>query len=153
MRRVINLIIVLGLACIPLGMYYRDHRERVLAEQIAATRQAVIDIYNQAIYHGSLGGVAVTDRQWPLEIRRDWFDPVPVNPLIDQPVPWLAVADESERSLIHPRRLVADGQTSAFWYNPYRQVVRARVPRQHTDQATRQLYYRVNQISGSKPSR
>lgn len=146
MRRLIDLIIVLGLVCVLGGMIYQQRYRLADDEQLDSLSDVLLAIRNRAVYHGSLGEVPTTPGGMPLHFDAAWFDVPPRHPLITQPTPWIADADQSERSLIHPRRLDAADDTSQFWYNPHRGVVRARVPKQHTEQATRDLYYRINQV-------
>ncbi len=149
MRSLIDGIIVLGLVCVMGGMIYQQRGTGLDDERIDSIGNVLLAIRNRAVYHGSLGEVQTTHGGMPLTIERTWFENLPQHPLIDEPMAWMAVADESEKSLIHPRRIDAAADTSQFWYNPYRGVVRARAPRQHTDQATSELYFRLNRIDAA----
>ena len=75
-----------------------------------------------------------------------WFSGnLPVNPLLAGGHPWVEVAGESVRELTHPVRRMATGTNVAqFWYNPYKGVLRARVPADVSEATGMDLYNRVN---------
>jgi hypothetical protein len=55
------------------------------------------------------------------------------------------VASEAEAGADHPRNHMAASRSDAqFWYNPYKGMVRARVPDDMSEAAALRLYNRVN---------
>jgi hypothetical protein len=60
---------------------------------------------------------------------------------------WLETTQPERANRLNPEHVTCDGHRAAFWYNPYRGLVRARVERQHTDEATIALYNLVNGTS------
>jgi hypothetical protein len=148
MRLLIDAIIAVCLIGLLATVMTVRRTEAARSETVEATRQAIDAIESEAIYQAALGEVELSDGGWPLEIQVSWFDRIPPHPMFADRVPyeiaWLEHADQAEQDLEHPRQKHADVRHGAFWYNPDRGIVRARVPRQPTDQATEQLYRRIN---------
>ena len=95
-----------------------------------------------------LGEVEVSTANYPMMIDPAWFeDNVPTNPLLHRGHPLVEIATEQQQDLQHPvERAVSerDRGMAQFWYNPYRGILRARVPNAGTDSKTLDLYNRVN---------
>jgi hypothetical protein len=92
------------------------------------------------------GQTQINTRGWPLTISPEWFgsDP-PRNALVSHDRPWLEVASPEQADLADPVvRMTIDRSVAAFWYNPFRGIVRARVPMQISDDRSLALYNAVN---------
>lgn len=99
-------------------------------------------------YQAIAEDVPVNARGWPETIDPAWFDRPPLNPLLDDDRPWVEIVPPEDAHLLHPRvRVGLDGTQSAFWYNPYLGVLRARVPPMVSDQRAAEIYNRVNGTS------
>ncbi len=88
-------------------------------------------------------------RGWPVTIDPAWFDGAPPrNSLLSPDRPWVEVATPEEADLLNPRlRAAVDTTLASFWYNPYRGIIRARVPLRINDRKTIDLYNSVNRTS------
>ena len=99
----------------------------------------------EALYRAAVGETDRTARGFALRIDATWFDPKPLNALSPRLGPWLEVAASDQADAKHPACILAGAHGLAdFWYNPYRGVVRARVPMQISQGATVELYRQVN---------
>lgn len=122
-------------------------QQRARADQIGLieeTQHALHTIESKAIFHAGLGDAALTRRGYPLSIDEMWFEQLPVNTLTGPTIVWIEVTAEDDIRAFNPHRITATDGRAAFWYNPYRGIVRARVPMQTSEQATVELYNMVN---------
>ncbi len=122
-------------------------QQRARAEQnslVEQTQHAMHAIESKAIFHAGLGETDLTRRGYPMVIDELWFDQLPVNPLTGPTIVWIEVAADDNIKAFNPRYVTAEHGRSAFWYNPYLGIVRARVPMQTSEQATVDLYNMVN---------
>jgi len=119
-----------------------DHEEA----DIRVLRESVQIIERHLALHRMLDETALNAYGHPETVDPAWFDgDPPVHPLVPADHPWVEVAPRREWSLHHPRqRVIIDGSVAAFWYNPARGIVRARVPQQISDERTLEIYNRVN---------
>jgi hypothetical protein len=83
---------------------------------------------------------------WPDTIELAWFEgEPPKNPLLSPDRPWVEVATPDQADLDDPPVRVAVSTTyAAFWYNPAKGIVRARVPLKMSEAASVALYNQVN---------
>jgi hypothetical protein len=90
--------------------------------------------------------VEVTSHGWPNTMDPAWFGgSPPQNPLAPPDRPWVEIATEDQADLADPPvRITAQRDIAGFWYNPYKGVVRARVPLLASEETTVDLYNRVN---------
>ncbi len=141
----IAMVVVLiagSLLAIGLGRSQTDARERM----VAATAAAVQRMNREVRVRSVMGGSGLNGRGWPTTIDPAWFGhDLPRNLLVDSSVPWLEVAADDELEQDHPTtRLVTSRADAAFWYNPARGVVRARVGAMVSDERALEAYNRVN---------
>ena len=147
MRLVLDTLVALMLVGVLGGITWQQRAERVRAERIEGVRQAISAIESQSLYHAALGDAEATVHGYAVRIDPAWFSPRPMNLLLETHPRWLDQAAGEERQRFHPAGIVAEGGWAAFWYNPGRGLVRARVPMQLSHQATVDLYNRVNSSS------
>jgi len=138
------------LAGVLAGIVLYDQRRDGREAAIEQTREAIGVIDREIKLQSALGAVELTVQGHPESVDPAWFKTgLPQNALLgDRNVPWLEVAGPRDRELTHPsQRTVGEAAGAAFWYNPYRGVVRARVPGGLSDASTLDLYNRVNGTS------
>jgi hypothetical protein len=131
-------------AAVVIGLYSYRHIER--QHRIDTTITALRE-FDRAVAINAAGRDAqLTANGWPVSVDPAWFEgQAPRNLLLSADRPWLEVASEDEAALLNPPlRIAAQGEIAAFWYNPYRGVVRARVPLLISEQDTINLYNRIN---------
>jgi hypothetical protein len=94
----------------------------------------------------ALRDVPVSSRGYPLTIDPEWFEgTLPWNDLLGPSQPWLELAHQDQKDLVHPPDpFVIERTQAGFWYNPHTGHVRARVPAQASESASVELYNRVN---------
>jgi hypothetical protein len=100
-------------------------------------------------FQSASGQTQINTRGWPVTIEPQWFngDP-PRNNVVSQDRPWLEIATPEQADLSDPViRMTIDRSLAAFWYNPYRGIVRARVPMQIRDDRSLAMYNSVNGTS------
>lgn len=148
MRLIIDTLLALLLILVLGGILWYQRGQEEKLTRVAAVQEALRAIESKALYHGALGDVQATRRGYALRIEPGWFDPRPVNLLFaDEARPWIDIVDEASEEAFNPARIVAAGSDAAFWYNPWRGVIRARVPMQLSQTATVELYNLVNGAS------
>lgn len=150
MRLVVDLVVLLAILTGGAGYWWTQHQQVAMRRQIDQVRQSMREIHNVAMLHGGQGDVPVHASGYPLKIEATWFATPPVNGLAADHALWLAVAEPERYAATNPRNIVASDQRAAFWYNPARGIIRARVPRQITEDATMDLYNRINATSLSR---
>lgn len=143
------LTLALGVAAVVIPLQRRGAREA----EVGATRAAVQAIEAEVKRQALLGEVALSPEGWPATLDPEWFakqqQPVPRNSLLSEHRPWVEVASGAQAMLNDPV-IRADAtaelasERAAFWYNPARGIVRARVPMAVSDRTTLELYNRVN---------
>ncbi|MBL8764026.1 MAG: hypothetical protein JNM07_07135 [Phycisphaerae bacterium] len=140
---------------------YRRHESTRLAEEVVlrATADAVSRLDEQIKFRAATRRANLNVQGWPQVVDESWFSGSrPENALLRQrdaakgglapgaaERPWLEVAGKDEARLSHPPvRLALEGGQAAFWYNPYRGIVRARVPGMISDERALATYNQVN---------
>jgi hypothetical protein len=138
---VLTLAIGAGMAFVWSRQLDRRHEQGILD-----TIDALDRISREIRVRAAMGAVDVNGRGWPMTIDPDWFhDHPPFNKLVSGPRPWLEIASAEESHLDHPRvRTTIEAGTAAFWYNPGKGIVRARVGLMLSDDSALRLYNRVN---------
>ena len=131
-------------AAIVIGLY--TFRQLEFSHRVDVAVTSLREFDRAIAVHAAAGGAELTPQGWPASIEPKWFEGVPPkNPLLSPDRPWLEVAGASEAQLLNPPvRIAAERGIAAFWYNPYRGVVRARVPLLISEQDTVDLYNRIN---------
>jgi hypothetical protein len=147
MRWLTNAILGLIIVGMAVGLGWQHRRTWSQQARIETVRQALRAIQSEAIYHPAVGQVDAERTGFAKHVDPEWFNEPPKNALVRAEgvrCPWIDQPMGSYRSRFNPVYIVADEDRAAFWYNPSRGVVRARVPRQLSQQATVDLYNRVN---------
>ncbi len=144
MRLLMDGVIALMLVGVLGGVLWHQRARADELRQVEAAQRAVRAIQSQALYRGSLRQVQVSRRGYPLRIDPAWFATPPTNLLTVDAGDWLETAGPADEQRTHPEHITTDGRRAAFWYNPHRGVVRARVNRQPSEQTTVELYNLVN---------
>ncbi len=148
MRLIMDSLAALMLCGILAGVVIHMRGQGRLDDKIELVRAEVERFQSQIMLQTALENVQMTQRGYPATIDAAWFGgKVPVNSLLGPGYPWLEIAGQSQRDLLHPRTRIAYTRNSPqFWYNPYTGVVRARVPDDVSDATALRLY---NQINGA----
>lgn len=142
MRRLLDLITLDCLLTVLLAMVAHHRREGELQQGVEAARSSVERIQAEVDLLRAIGG---SDGSPPSIDPRQFAEGVPRNPLLDGDRPWIDLARPGEITLRHPRVWqVGEGNEAMFWYNPVQGIVRARVPRQASEERARRLYAEVN---------
>ncbi|MDZ4753823.1 MAG: hypothetical protein SGJ11_04930 [Phycisphaerae bacterium] len=144
---VVDVLLVTAVAIIAVMIFDRRTSESRLVHAVEVTRGAVRLIQATLDLHVALGRESLDHVEYPSTIDPQWFsESVPNNELVGNGHPWMEVAVERDRGLLHPRDITVDGSRGGamFWYNPARGVVRARVPRTLSDADAVALYNDVN---------
>lgn len=145
MRLILDTLVALILVAVLAGLLWQLREEQVHWSRVEQVRQAIQVIQSQSLYHAAVGDVEATPHGHSRRIEADWFDPRPENSLLrETPHRWLDRAEKEDYDRFDPPRIVADRSRAAFWYNPGRGLIRARVPMQLSHQATVDLYNLVN---------
>ncbi len=145
MRLLIDSMILLMVLVILIGaVSYRHEAERKDLEMLSVREG--LNRFQKTLEYQSALWMAQEDSQgnYPPQIMPEWFSKgLPRNSLIAGKRPWLDIAPQGDYN-DHPPDPLATGEQAAFWYNPERGIIRARVPQQGTDRLTLELYNRVN---------
>jgi type II secretory pathway pseudopilin PulG len=146
MRLVIDSLVALMLCGFLAGVVLQTRAERRLDDKIELGRAEVERFQSQILLQAAIEKGELSQRGYPTTIEVEWFSGnAPLNPLLGPAHPWLEIADESQRDLLHPPNPMAFGvDVAQFWYSPYTGVVRARVPSDVSDATAVRLYNRMN---------
>lgn len=155
MRFLQALLIVVMVGGIVLLMHDSRRRDARFDADVRETRDAVVQLQRLLALHEVLEqqGQAdrVADRSIATTIDPGWFrrlqlgEAPPRNALLDSRRPWIEIAAETNRALDHPPRPFATNESdAAFWYNPYRGIVRARVPAALSESEALDAYNTIN---------
>jgi type II secretory pathway pseudopilin PulG len=146
MRIVLDSLAALMLCGILAGVVLQTRSERRLEDKIELARAEVERFQSQILLQAALEKGQLSQRGYPKTVEVEWFaGNTPANPLLGPSHPWVEIADETQRDLLHPtNRMAFDAQVAQFWYSPYTGVVRARVPSDVSDVTALRLYNRVN---------
>ena len=145
MRLLVDTVIALILVAILGAVLWTQRLDQQRLEQVALVQQAMAALESQALYRAAIGEVHATSAGFAHHLSPAWFDHLPQNPLVDhREVPWVDSHEDVGPDRLNPRHIVADSHHAGFWYNPYRGLIRARVPMQLTWASTVELYNLVN---------
>lgn len=148
MRILINSMIVVMLVVIAATavLHYRANRQA--RDELVTVRDGLQSFDDQLAFQSALWQAredSVGD--YPPQVMPGWFDAgPPSNPLLKTGHPWIDIAPPDDFSENPPDPLAENTNQAGFWYNPNLGIVRARVPRQVTDEQTLELYNRVNRV-------
>ncbi len=146
MRLVLDSLVALMLVAVLAGVTLHYRHQRVREEMVVATRSEIRRFQAQLMVQAALEKVPLTQRGYPVSAEPAWFaGNLPANLLLDSSYPWVEIAGHSERDRLHPARRMATSRSLAqFWYNPYKGVVRGRVPDSVSDATALRLYNLIN---------
>ena len=143
---ILTVLMVLGLAAFIMiqhesGASYKHQQE--------AARKATYRLHQEITLQATLMQKNSSGFHYPDTIDPKWFPSgVPQNPLLTGPHPWISICSVEDRLLDHPRNpLAADSQTAQFWYNPYRGLIRARIPADLNEADALALYNFINECA------
>jgi hypothetical protein len=146
MRRAVDVVAAVAAIAVACGLgafYYLQHQDDLQIKEVAGGLRRFEQVL---VFKGASKESEVSERGWPLTVDPHWFGAgPPQNLLVTPDRPWLEVATPEQATMSDPPLRVAIGtQVSAFWYNPYKGIVRARVPIAISDRRALELYNRVN---------
>lgn len=147
MRWVRDLALLVVIAALVGGVVIHLRRSRDQEQMVQQAASEVLRMETELKYRSATRTTELNARGWPVTIDPKWFNESrpPINLLVSQNRPWVEVASADQAGLMHPRvRVAVEESLAAFWYNPYQGVVRARVPVMMNDDATLDVYNRVN---------
>ncbi|QNN22170.1 hypothetical protein HED60_07760 [Planctomycetales bacterium ZRK34] len=148
MRLLFDTILALVLIGVLGGIIWLQRGQEQWLDKVTLVHESLRAIDSKALYFAALGEVDTSRRGYPLKIDAAWFERLPINQLFDdQARPWIDIVAEEQSDAFNPARIVGEGDLAAFWYNPYRGIIRARVPMQLTQSATLDMYNLVNGTS------
>ncbi len=149
MRTLLNILFAVMLAGILVGVVMIRSTEGIKRDQIRTARDEVRRFQRQITFQATMADVELTAEGHPVTADPNWFHGnLPQNLLIEAGHPWVEIAGRNERSLLHPLDLVVRNAAAAqFWYNPYKGIVRARVPADISDARALEFYNQVNDSS------
>jgi hypothetical protein len=149
MRRAVDFVAaaITVVVCTGLGtyFYFQQQESQRLADVSAGLRR-----FEQVLaFRGASKEAETSERGWPLTVDPTWFaSDAPRNFLVTPDRPWLEVATPEQADLLDPPvRIALSNTTAAFWYNPYKGIIRARVPIAISDQKALELYNAANGTS------
>lgn len=148
MRRLLDLIALGLLIVLLLGVVFHHRASAKQEQSVRMARLSVDRIQAEVDLLRALGRVRTNESGHPVGVDPRWFEgELPLNPLLADGRPWLDLAKPGEITRRHPWVWqVDDGGEAMFWYNPVQGVVRARVPRQQSEERARRLYAEVNGV-------
>jgi hypothetical protein len=149
MRWLVNLLAVCCLAAGVAWFVAYDNAKAQHERAVVETTRAVRLVEQMIKFKSTQPEMDLNEQGFPMTVSKDWFEQsVPFNSMAPSNCPWVEIAGPAEATLSQPRvRQVTDSSVAGLWYNPYRGIVRARVPVQVSDAATTELYNRVNGTS------
>ncbi len=149
MRTLLNILAAVILVGILVGVVMIHSTAGIKQDQIRTARDEVRRFQRQITFQATMADVELTVDGYPVTADPNWFHGnLPQNPLIEAGHPWVEIAGRNERSLLHPLDvIVRDAAAAQFWYNPYKGIVRARVPADISDARALEFYNQVNDSS------
>lgn len=152
MRLVIDSLVALMLVAVLAGVALHYRQEQLVEQRVLITQSEVRRFQAQIMLQAAVEKVPLSHRGYPLSIATQWFaGDLPSNLLLGPAYPWVEIAPDTHRNLLHPTRHMATNRNLAqFWYNPYTGVVRARVPDSVSDETALRLYNEINDCDVSR---
>ena len=149
MRTLLNILVIVMLAGILVGVVMIHSSEGIKQDQIRMAGNELRRFQRQITFRAAVADVELTAEGYPVTADPNWFrGNLPQNPLIEAGHSWVEIAGRTERALLHPLDVVArDAAAAQFWYNPYKGIVRARVPADISDARALEFYNLVNDTS------
>ena len=149
MRTLLNILVVVMLAGILVGVVMIRSNKGIKQDQIRTARDEVRRFQRQITFQATIAEVELTAEGYPVTADPNSFHGnLPQNLLIEAVHPWVEIAGRNERSFLHPLDIVVrDAAAAQFWYNPYKGIVRARVPADISDAIALEVYNQVNDSS------
>jgi hypothetical protein len=144
MRKVTDTLIVLMLITLIGGLVWHYQRSQRELDQCSHVQEALTRMYEQTVAHTTTDAKS-TQAGFPTVISPAWFgQELPMNALAPD-APWVDLAPKGDMTDHPPDPCLERPTQAGFWYNANLGVIRARVPRQITDQDTLNLYNKINQ--------
>ena len=152
MRLLIDSMILIMVVVIVAAAVLYQRAGRDTQANLLTVQQSLVDFDEQLTYHSVLWQSRNEQAgDYPPQVMPEWFkDGVPSNPLLAGQYPWIDIAPPEDYSQHPPDPIVEASGQAGFWYNPNLGIVRARVPRQVTEQKTLELYNQANHVYLSK---
>ncbi|MEX2220147.1 MAG: hypothetical protein WD749_15465 [Phycisphaerales bacterium] len=125
------------------AFFYLRHQDELQLREVSSGLRR----FEQVLaFRGASKETETTERGWPLTVEPTWFESdIPRNQLVTPDRPWLEIATPDQATMMDPPLRIAIGTTTAaFWYNPYKGIIRARVPIAISDRKALDLYNKVN---------
>ena len=140
------ILTLLGCSMILLAAWTRIDAIRRFDRKVKAAHGTLLRIESEIRLRSALDGYQTSREGFVVMVESTWFEGGPPrNPLLPGPKrPRIEVEDSGDRSMRNPVTPTATDQGAGWWYNPANGIVRARVPAQATNRATRELYELVN---------
>jgi hypothetical protein len=146
MRRAVDFVAAAAVLAVGAGLGGYFYIQQQYSQQIATVSQGLRRFEQVLAFRGASKEAETSERGWPLTVQPEWFSSdTPRNLLVTQDRPWLEIATSEQADLQDPPlRIALSSTTASFWYNPYKGVIRARVPVAISDERALDLYNKVN---------
>lgn len=147
MRLMVDSVIAVMLIGILGGVLWNHRLEQQEIDHVLSVQESMSAIMAQSMLHAASGQAAASPAGYALTVNPEWFERAPGNMLLLSErviAPWLEPVEHAQQNTFNPRRIVADERHAAFWYNPFRCLIRARVPMRLSQEETIELYNLVN---------
>ena len=149
MRLVVDSLIALLLVAVLAGVLVHHLHAQHELDRYQQVHHALGKLYEQAIVNGS-NTDNPTETGFPLIMKQVWFEPVPINVMIDPGHPWLDIAPPGDMANHPPDPIAYTKEQAGFWYNPNRGIFRARIKLQFAAADTLELYNQLNNCTLKK---
>lgn len=148
MRLLVDSLIALMLVAILAGVLWHYRGQQRLVDDYQFVHTALDRLHDQTLYHKAMDDVTLTEAGFPRKIQPGWFGTkLPVNVLVPTTHPWMDIAPAGDSSTDPPDPVITNPKQAGIWYNPNNGIFRARVTRQLSDEATLEMYNRLNGTS------
>ncbi len=145
MRLMIDTLIAAMLVGILAGVMLHYRAEAREVESMRTVQQSLNRLHELMKYHKALDEARTGTINKSIMVSPLWFEGnLPENPLVPGRHPWMDIAPAGDQGAHPPDPVIRAGHQAAFWYNPTLGVFRARVAPQYTDDATLELYNKIN---------
>ncbi|NJL32508.1 MAG: hypothetical protein HC898_13330 [Phycisphaerales bacterium] len=145
MRLIIDTLIAAMLVGILAGILLHYRAEAREVEHWRVVQLSLSRLHEVMQYHKALEEAKSGEVNSPIMVTPLWFEgSLPENPLVPGRQPWMDIAPGKDQGLHPPDPVIRAPHQAAFWYNPEKGVFRARVVPQFTDEATLDLYNKIN---------
>lgn len=148
MRLFIDVVIAMALMSALVGILWQQRVQAHRLDRVHQLQQQLRSIESQALYHAAVGDAEAASSGFALRVEPSWFETGLRHPLLDRSGPLrIETVPKERRDRFNPLRITTSDGRAAFWYNPYRGRVRARIPMQLSEDRTVKLYNMINGTS------